>query len=317
MTASPIPARAVEGAGVTYIDEVRHGRHRWWHNVLGMLVILFAWLIVGSAVSLLITHAVTGGVDTTELTTFMGLVVTMAAFPIFLLGIYLALRFIHHRSIRSLITPRARIDWTRVGQGAAVWFALWVLGQLVRFFLDPSSFSVVDDVLALVAFAPLAIVMTAIQTTTEELFFRGYVIQLAGLLWARPAFLAITSAALFTLPHLANPEASAGGLLTVFFGYFLSTGVVWAVVSLVDGTLELAIGAHFANNTATILLVGTTGTIIGTPALFTSSTFEPVTGAIIATVIAVLFAVIVLTILRRRPDGRSAAARLRHPFHRE
>ena len=282
-----------------YVNEVRQGRHQWG-NLLGMLIILFAWLIVGTAVSLLITYAATGGVDTTKLTPLMGFVVTMAGFPIFLLGICFVVRFIHRRPVRSLITSRGRVDWGRVGQGFAVWFGLWFLGQLVRFLLDPASLSLVDDLLALVAFAPLAIIMTVIQTTTEELFFRGYVIQQASLIRARPAFLAVTSAALFTVPHLLNPEASAGGLITIFFGYFLSTGVIWAVVSLVDGTTELAIGAHFANNIASILLVGTSGTIIGTPALFTGDTFEPITGAVIATIIAALFGVIVLVFLRRR-----------------
>jgi hypothetical protein len=40
-------------------------------------------------------------------------------------------------------------------------------------------------------------------------------------IWNNRIFLAIVSAVVFTLPHLLNPEAIAGGWLTVFSNYFL------------------------------------------------------------------------------------------------
>lgn len=85
----------------------------------------------------------------------------------------------------------------------------------------------------------------------------------------------------------------------MFFGYFVGTGLVWAVVSLVDGTTELAIGAHFANNIATILLVGTAGTVVSTPAVFAVDEFDPIAVVISTLVIVPLFLVIVLRFLKR------------------
>lgn len=292
-------------AGVgNYVAEARTGKHSWWRYALGMLIVLIVWLILGSIVSLLIAYAVSGGLDTTQLDPVVGFVVTMAGFPFFLAGLILTVKLLHRRPVRSLITHRTGIDWKRVGQGFVVWLILWSLGQFCRFLLDPGSFSMTDDVVGLAMFVPFAVVLTAIQTTTEELFFRGYVVQTASLVWGNRIFLTVVSAALFTVPHLANPEAGTGGWLTVFFGYFLGTGVVWAVVSLLDGTIELAIGAHFANNIATILLVGTPGTIITTPALITGNEITPVEGAVITTMIAALFALVVLGPLRRREAGK-------------
>jgi hypothetical protein len=54
-----------------------------------------------------------------------------------------------------------------------------------------------------------ALALTAIQTTTKELFFRGYIVQGASVIWANCVFLALASAVVFTLPHLGNPEAQA------------------------------------------------------------------------------------------------------------
>lgn len=291
-----------------YVAEARRDKHQWWRYVLGMLVALVAWLIVGSTVSLLITYAISGGLNPTALDPVAGFVVTMAGFPFFLAGLFLTMRVIHRRTLRSLVTHRARIDWTRVGQGFLVWLVLWSLGQLCRFLLDPGSFSVSGNLAALAVFVPFAVVLTAVQTTTEELFFRGYTVQTASLIWGNRIFLALISAVLFTLPHLTNPEAAAGGWMTVFFGYFLGTGVVWAAVSLLDGTTELAIGAHFANNIANVLLVGTSGSIVGTPALFMGDEYDPVLSAVITTSIAVLFTLIVLGPLRRRERSPAVAA---------
>lgn len=292
-------------ADESYIVEAKTGKHAWWRYLLGMLIVLVIWLILGSTVSLLITHAATGGLDTTQLDPATGFFVTMAGFPIFLAGLVLTVKVLHRRTVKSLVTHRSRVDLSRVAQGFVVWLVLWSLGQVCRFLLDPDSFSLTADLPALAVFVPFAVVLTAIQTTTEELFFRGYVVQTASLVWGNRIFLTVVSAALFTVPHLTNPEAGTGGWLTVFFGYFLGTGVVWAVVSLLDGTTELSIGAHFANNIATIVLVGTPGTIITTPALFTGGELHPVEGAVITTMIAALFALVVLGPLKRRRRTKS------------
>lgn len=66
----------------------------------------------------------------------------------------------------------------------------------------------------------------------------------------------------------------------MFCVYFLGTGLVWGVVSLIDGTTELAIGAHFANNIGGILLVNVAGSVVTTPALFTISEYHATYGAL-------------------------------------
>ncbi|MGA1430703.1 MAG: CPBP family intramembrane glutamic endopeptidase [Candidatus Limnocylindrus sp.] len=62
------------------------------------------------------------------------------------------------------------------------------------------------------------------------------------------------------LPHLANPEVAGEDLVRIV-GY-VAIGYVWAWVTLRDRTLELAIGAHAANNISAALLVGYVGSAI-------------------------------------------------------
>lgn len=115
--------------------------------------------------------------------------------------------------------------------------------------------------------------------------------------------MALVPAVIFALAHLLNPEASAGGWLTVFFNYFLVPGLVWTVVSLIDGTTELAIGVHFANNIGGNLLVGVAGSAVNAPALFTVSKFHATYTALSMLVVVPVFLAIAYRVFKR--DGVS------------
>jgi uncharacterized protein len=285
---------------VTYVEAARWGKYRGWRYILGLVVILFSWLVVGTVASVLIAFAFSGQPDYSVLTPFGKFLFVMAGFPFFLAGVLIAVTLIHRRYPRTLITAREKISWRRVGHGFVAWFVPYCLiGGLGQYLFYPDTFSFNSDLAAFVRFVPIALVVTAIQTTTEELFFRGYIVQGASLIWSNRVFLAIVSAVIFTIPHLLNPEAIAGGWLTIFFSYFLVPGLVWTVVSLVDGTTELAIGVHFANNIGGILLINATGTVVTTPALFTVSKYHATYGALSVLVAIPVFLAIAYKVFKR------------------
>jgi membrane protease YdiL (CAAX protease family) len=288
----------------TYVEAARWGKYRGWRYVLGLMVILFSWLVIGSLASVLIAFALSGQADYTLLDPVGNFLFNMAGFPFFLGGILIAVSLIHRRHPLTLVTAHEKITWRRIGHGFVAWFVPFCLiGGLGQYFFYPDSFSFNSDFVSFAFFVPIALVLTAIQTTTEELFFRGYIVQGASLIWTNRVFLAIVSAVIFTIPHLLNPEAQAGGWLTVFFTYFLVPGLVWTVVSLIDGTTELAIGVHFANNIGSILLINITGSALTTPALFTISEYHATYGALSVLVAIPVFLAIVFRVFKR--DGVS------------
>ena len=175
----------------------------------------------------------------------------------------------------------------------------WLIAGLGQYFFYPDTFSFNFDFATFALFVPLALIFTAIQTTTEELFFRGYIVQGVSLVWKNRIFLALVPAVIFTLPHLLNPEAIAGGWLTVFFNYFLVPGLVWTVVSLIDGTNELAIGVHFANNIGGNLLMGVAGNAVNAPTLFTVSKFHATYTALSMLVVVPVFLAIAYKVFKR------------------
>ena len=292
----------------TYVEAARWGKYRGWRYVLGLVVILFAGLVGGDAAAPRIAFLLGGQeglaafsrLDYAAFGPVGGFVAVMASFPFFLAGILIAVTLIHQRHPRTLVTAREKISWRRVGHGFVAWFVpFWLIAGLGQYFFYPDTFSFNSDLTTFALFVPLALIFTAIQTTTEELFFRGYIVQGASIVWTNRVFLSIVPAVIFTLPHLLNPEAIAGGWLTVFFNYFLVPGLVWTVASLIDGTTELAIGVHFANNIGGNLLMGVAGNAVNAPALFTVSKFHATYTALSMLVVVPVFLAIAYKVFKR------------------
>ncbi|NJR62904.1 MAG: CPBP family intramembrane metalloprotease [Cyanobacteria bacterium CRU_2_1] len=292
----------------TYVEAAGWGKYQWWRYLLGLMIILFAWMIAANVASALVALALggqegaaaLGRLDYAAFGPVGGFVVVMAGFPVFLAGILIAVSLIHQRHPRTLVTAREKISWRRVGHGFVAGFVPWVLlGGLGQYLLYPDTFSFNSDLKTFALFVPIALILTAIQTTTEELFFRGYIVQGASLIWSNRVFLALVSAVIFTLPHATNPESQEGGWIGMFLGLFVGTGLLFAIVSLIDGTTELAIGAHFANNIAYFVLFNWSGSFFTTPALFSISEYHARFYDITSLVLIPVFWAIVFWVFKR------------------
>jgi len=74
----------------------------------------------------------------------------------------------------------------------------------------------------------LALFFIPIQTSAEELFFRGYLLQEIGLRSRNIWVLSCISGLLFGLPHLLNPEATVNFPLLGF--YYFAFGFSWRLL---------------------------------------------------------------------------------------
>jgi membrane protease YdiL (CAAX protease family) len=112
---------------------------------------------------------------------------------------------------------------------------------------------------------PIALILTPIQISAEEFFFRGYLLQGLGLLTRQRFVLIIVSSLLFAVPHFANPEMQRGAvwLALLYFAF----GVFLTVITLKDNRLELALGVHAANNLR-FLFISTKDSALPAPAIW-------------------------------------------------
>ncbi len=251
----------------------RKARWRWW---VGTALILLLWLIGGSVVSLIVLPWT--GVD---LGTFMDSPATFDAFPSWgfllfalvsfiplLIGVLVAYRLVLGVRLKHLFAARVPFRMWRVGWGALAWIITMAAPAIVAVIVAPESFRGEFDWVAFAPFAIVAIVLLPVQTTAEELFFRGWLIQGLSQRTSNIWVLSIFSGLLFGVPHLANPEA-IGATLPALFTYSM-VGFALAWVTVRDRSLEIAIGAHAANNLFAAIVVGYEGGALPAEAPFVS-----------------------------------------------
>ncbi len=259
-----------------YLELARQGKNSVWRCILAVLLILITWQVVGAMPSaiLLVWLALHGKLQagglpsiTQGMNTLVGFIALMLASVFFLGGIYLSMRFIHRRPFQTLVTPARSFAWGRLFQGFVVWFGLVSLMSLVEALLYPGRYVWSLDPGKFFPFLILALIFIPIQTSAEELFFRGYILQEIGLTMKNIWVLSIISGVLFGLPHLLNPEASVNFPLLGF--YYFAFGFCLAFITLREGKLELALGAHAANNLFSVIIANYTITALPSPSLFT------------------------------------------------
>ncbi len=291
---------------MSYLQQALKGQNQWWRYFLSICVIIFFWQLLGSIPAVILVLKMTTDDDpNTEFNPdtlqFAGVdpiisyLVLSFSFVALLAGLYIAVRYIHQRAFLSLINPLERINWLRLLQGFAVYMGLMVILSIVSYVSDPSNYNYTFDAKQFLIFLPLALILTPIQASTEELLFRGYLMQAFGLFSQNKWLAAIVSGILFMLPHLWNPEAKLDPVIMPFTYFWL--GFFLAIITLQDDALELAMGAHSANNLYTFLFSNYEGSAVQSPSVFTETSIDPLSSLISLLCVSAAFYVIIFYVL--------------------
>lgn len=261
----------------TYLDAALEGKNDWWRYLTGYFLIIFSYLVFGSIPIIILgifvtldANHLTNLLPTGEFTGIHPMVsfsAIMFSFIPFLLATSLIVIFIHRRKLRTLITPAPRVDWKRLFLGLGVWMVIGAILALAEAVLYPGRYVFTPDLRAYLPVAVVAICLIPLQTSAEEFFFRGYILQHAGLKIKNILVLSFLSGFLFTLPHLANPEVADQGVWMLLL--YFSIGAFMAVITLRDNGLELALGLHAGNNLFSALFASYSNDVFQTPVLFT------------------------------------------------
>ncbi|MCS6843402.1 MAG: CPBP family intramembrane metalloprotease [Caldilineales bacterium] len=244
-----------------YLSLADQGKNAWWRYLVGVLLIVIVWALGNAA----LLAPVLSQQGQEALRTPMGFALSLLGFVPLLLGTWLATVWIHRRRFGSLIGPSGRLNLRRVGTGMAVWAGLMTaasLGEAALF----GSYALNRNFLSSWPFLLIAITMLPVQTSAEEFFFRGYLLQAKGRLTQRWGILAVVNGILFTLPHLVNPEAAQEPVFATLAWFVF--GVFFTLVTLRSGTLDYALGIHAMNNVYTAVFFGYEGGVLPASALF-------------------------------------------------
>ncbi len=282
-----------------FLDAVYFGRNQPWRYALGIAVVLATWLLgsVLASAAIAASHAL-GLVPAAAyqdllaagLTTEVSLAIFIATnlvFVLALLALAAVVRQLHGRSLRSLVAPQPPLRWRRIATGFGLWLLLLNAATIASYFLAPEAY---DDNFQLAQWLPftlVALVLTPLQTSAEELFFRGYLLQALGLVTRQRGLLLGLASASFMLPHLGNPEMGRhGGLMALSY---LTLGAFLTLITLVDNGLELALGVHAANNLSVVAIANTRDSALPSPAIWLSDSGDPAWGLVILLAMSAIF----------------------------
>jgi membrane protease YdiL (CAAX protease family) len=249
-----------------------------WRWIVGTLFIVLMWQVVGTIAML--AAVVGSGLTFDEFLPAEGygaiplaperaalvLAAVMVGFIPFFAANLIAYRYILKSKVTRLFTQTRRFSAQRVLVGFTLWLAIGLVATLVFELANPGVVTWAFEPEGALPYVAVALLLIPIQTTAEELLFRGWFLQWSDNGRRRRTTLAVFNGVIFALPHLANPEVAGEDLIRIL-GY-VAVGTAWAWVTLRDRTLELAIGAHAANNLSAALLVGYVGSAIPSVSLW-------------------------------------------------
>lgn len=240
-----------------------------------------------------------------------GLQVSLSLLPFafLLLGLWIGLRFLHHRPFHSILRPDGRIRWGYLFLSGGLWLAISAAGDLVLSRLLPNTYHFSFHPAAFWPYLVAVILFIPVQVLAEEAYFRGYLTQGVGLAfgplagWLIPAFL-------FGLLHSYNPEVGAYGFLFTL-PIYIGFGLILGWITLRTAGLEMALGLHLANNLYGTIFVSASVSALGGPSLFKQDYNAP-TGLVVFLISAFIYLVLLAWIGRRKflPGGGNLLALL-------
>ncbi len=243
---------------------VRDARARpdLWRLLVGLVIVCALYLaanaVLFAVVGALIPPSQAQGFlrGTSPVATF----VLLASFGFLTIGVAIAAKQMQQRSLWAILGERR----LAISQFTRVLAALVVLG-LALVALPPYGMG--DPLTQNLAFStwivllPFAAGAVLIQTSAEEILFRGYLQQSLAARFQSPLIWVGVPSALFAAGHYAPGIAGDNALLVAVWSCVF--GVLAADLTARSGTLGPAIALHFFNNVISLLIISLPDTLSG------------------------------------------------------
>lgn len=256
-----------------FIEQAYKGKNTWWRVLITMLFtvgIFMANFVMYFSMS-------KKQIDDTyksmnEIPNNLSLIINLSPFILFLAMLFFLVRILHRRSILSLTTFRDKIDLKKIFFSLGLIVILTILGFVISCFIDNSKIIWNFNPLKFAVLFLVSVLFFPFQIAYEEYLFRGYLMQQIGIISKNRWFPLIFTSVVFGLFHSLNPEVTKMGFGVM--GFYIGTGLFLGIITLMDESLELALGFHLGNNIMAALLLTSDFSAIHTDAIFRYSGVE-------------------------------------------
>lgn len=290
---------------MNYFSNAFEGHNQWWRY----LVLFIASLIGGQTVGGIPLMAVmfygiftSGGAiqpnpeNMADLSVYgigqnLGLFLMILPFLASLFILLLLFKPFHRRHYKTLFSGLGKIRWNRFFMAAALWAAFSAVYYFTDYALNPENFTINLQPGPFIVLILISLTLIPFQASYEEVLFRGYLAQGIGV-WTKNRILVILiPSVLFGLMHSLNPEVGAFGFWMMMPQYVFF-GLLFGILTVLDDGIELAMGAHTANNVFMSIFVTNKVSVLQTPALMIQESIDPVKELIALLSLGLLFIVV-------------------------
>ena len=243
----------------------------FWKYLLGSFIVIIFSIIGQLPLSFFLTAdaiSVAGGdpmIALRNLDKNLQLFLILIPFVFGFLGLYLVIKKLHNRNFVSITTSRSKVDWRRIIHSFILWGSITIIFISSDFFINSEDYQINFKFEKFFILLIIGFILIPIQTSLEELLFRGYLFQGFSLYFKRPWIGLFLTSFIFGCLHIFNPEVQKLGLGILI--YYIGTGLFLGIITLMDQGIELALGFHAANNLITALLVTSSWTAFQTESI--------------------------------------------------
>jgi membrane protease YdiL (CAAX protease family) len=216
----------------------------------------------------------------------LNLFLLMISFVFAFAGICFVVKYIHKQTLLSITTARRKVDWKRILFSFVLWSLFTTSSVLIIYFQHPDKFLYNFKLIPFLILVVIGTILIPIQTSTEEYVFRGYLMQGFANLSLNRWFPLLMTSLIFGLLHIINPEVQKMGYIIMV--YYIGTGLLLGIITLMDDGMELALGFHAANNLIGALLVTSDWSAFKTHSIFKDLS-EPSAGADVILPVLVIY----------------------------
>ncbi|MDA9679730.1 CPBP family intramembrane metalloprotease [Flavobacteriaceae bacterium] len=300
-----------------YLEQIKTDNNRFVDYIKGTLIFIFFYILGQIPLTLFVIsksnlsanpinqNDIFSGLPP-NITLFLVLLPFVAVVPF----VYLVVTRLHQRSFTSLVTSRKRVDYKRILFSFLLWGTVSASMVIFDYWINPDDYVWNFKPLAFLILFLISIVMIPLQTSMEELVFRGYLVQGFGVLCKNRWMPLLITSVLFGLLHIWNPEIDKLGIHLIW--YYIGTGLFLGVITLMDEGMELALGFHAANNLVTALFVTASWTAFQTESLLIDNS-EPSLGLELIITLALIYPSLAF-IFAKKYQWKNWITQLTHKF---
>ena len=246
-----------------FVEQGIKPENQFWKYIAGSVLIASAAFMgqIPVSIAIALKSLKTGKIPTSQsdllqilepnLQLFLLLLSFVFAFGAF----YYVITKFHQQTLLSVTTSRKKFDWNRFFFTFCIWTFFIICSTLFSYYSNPNQFLINFKPIPFAILFVIATLLIPIQTSTEEYIFRGYLMQGFANLAKNKWFPLIMTSVLFGSLHIFNPETQKLGYIVLV--YYIGTGFLLGILTLMDEGMELSLGFHAANNLVGALLVTT------------------------------------------------------------